>query len=88
MRRAVRVVRLACAALLIPAVAGAQPATPDPAGADPDEERLVTGVSLVHDNDNWPHPGNTLRDDNYSAGYEFRVNGGIVRRAWLSKPLA
>lgn len=86
-RRAGGVLRLACAALLLPAVARAQPAAADPAVVVPHEERLVTGVSLVHDNDNWPHPGNTLRDDNYSAGYEFRVNGSIVRRAWLSKPL-
>ncbi|MGE0359893.1 MAG: lipid A-modifier LpxR family protein [Vicinamibacterales bacterium] len=87
MRRAVRVACLAGVALLLPAAVRAQPVTPDPAGAGSPEERLVSGVSLVHDNDNWPHPGNTLRDDNYSAGYELRVNGSLVRRAWLSKPL-
>jgi len=86
-RRAVRVACLAGVALLLPAAVRAQPVTPDPAGAGSPEERLVSGVSLVHDNDNWPHPGNTLRDDNYSAGYELRVNGSLVRRAWLSKPL-
>lgn len=85
---AARLVRLVQAAVLVPAVVSAQPAATDSAAAPGSpEERLVTGVSLVHDNDNWPHPGNTLRDDNYSAGYEVRVNGSIVRRAWLSKPL-
>ena len=47
----------------------------------------MTGVSLVLDNDNLPHPGNTLRDDNYSAGHELRLNGRVVRSAGLSRPL-
>jgi hypothetical protein len=51
------------------------------------EEALVTGGSMVHDNDNLPHPGNTLRDDNYSAGSELRLNGRIVRAVGLSRPL-
>lgn len=41
-------------------------------------EAPVTSVSVVHDNDNLPHPGNTLLDDNYSAGYELRVNGRVA----------
>lgn len=51
------------------------------------EERLFAGVGLVHDNDNLPHPGNTLRDDNYSAAYELRVNGRIVETLGLAAPL-
>lgn len=51
------------------------------------EERLFAGVGLVHDNDNLPHPGNTLRDDNYSAAYEFRLNGRIVEALGLAAPL-
>lgn len=51
------------------------------------EEALVTGLSLVHDNDGWPHPGNSFKDDNYSAGIEFRVNGRAVRSIGLSRPL-
>jgi hypothetical protein len=48
---------------------------------------LLTGVALVHDNDNLPHPGSTLRDDNYSAGYALRMSGRWVARAGLSRPL-
>jgi hypothetical protein len=51
------------------------------------EEPPVTGVSVVLDNDNLPHPGNTLRDDNYSAGHELRLTGRVVRAAGLSRPL-
>ena len=66
------------------------PVAPPPASAALDaplEEPLVTGVALVHDNDNWPHPGSTLRDDNYSAGYALRFSGRWVTRTGLSTPL-
>jgi hypothetical protein len=62
------------------------PAAPQPAPVA-FEEPLVTGAALVHDNDNWPHPGNTLRDDNYSAGYAVRFSGRWVTRSGLSTPL-
>ena len=52
------------------------------------QERLYAGVGLVHDNDNLPHPGNTLRDDNYSAAYELRVHGRFVEAWRLTAPLA
>ncbi len=51
------------------------------------EEALVSGISVLHDNDGWPHPGNSFKDDNYSAGLEIRVNGRIIRRAGLTRPL-
>lgn len=51
------------------------------------EEALVSGFSLLHDNDGWPHPGNSFKDDNYSAGIELRLNGRAVRRAGLTRPL-
>ncbi len=51
------------------------------------QEALVSGVSLLHDNDGWPHPGNSFKDDNYSAGIEIRLNGRVVRRAGLTRPL-
>jgi hypothetical protein len=51
------------------------------------QEALVTGISVLHDNDGWPHPGNSFKDDNYSAGFEIRVNGRIVSRAGLARPL-
>jgi len=57
------------------------------AAASAGDEPLVSGVALVHDNDNLPHPGNTLRDDNYSAAYELRLNGRVVQTAGLSRPL-
>jgi hypothetical protein len=68
------------------------PPAPPPAPAaldalDAPLEALFTGVALVHDNDNLPHPGNTLRDDNYSAGYGFRFGGRWVTRVGLSRPL-
>lgn len=51
------------------------------------QEALITGISLLHDNDGWPHPGNSFKDDNYSAGFELRLNGRAVRRAGLTRPL-
>lgn len=51
------------------------------------EEALVSGISVLHDNDGWPHPGNSFKDDNYSAGIEIRVNGRAVSRAGLTRPL-
>ncbi|MGD9902083.1 MAG: lipid A-modifier LpxR family protein [Vicinamibacterales bacterium] len=62
------------------------PAPPLPA-TDRFEEPLFSGAALVHDNDNFPHPGNTLLDDNYSAAYELRVNGRLVDRLGLTAPL-
>ncbi len=73
----------------LPRGAAAQPA-PVPADATTPgvfEEAFVSGISLLHDNDGWPHPGNSFRDDNYSAGLEIRVNGRIVARAGLTRPL-
>ena len=73
----------------LPGGAAAQPA-PVPADATTSgvfEEAFVSGISLLHDNDGWPHPGNSFRDDNYSAGLEIRVNGRIVARAGLTRPL-
>ncbi len=71
-----------------PGVASAQGGPPVPAaGAAPGDERLVRGVAIVHDNDNLPHPGNTLRDDNYSAAYEIRIDGRAVAAAHLTAPL-
>ena len=73
----------------LPRGAAAQPA-PVPADATTSgvfEEAFVSGISLLHDNDGWPHPGNSFRDDNYSAGLEIRVNGRIVARAGLTRPL-
>ncbi|HUU35761.1 MAG TPA: lipid A-modifier LpxR family protein [Vicinamibacterales bacterium] len=80
------------AAVVVPRMALAQDATPaSPIAAPPApvafEERLFTGVAVVHDNDNLPHPFNTLRDDNYSAAYEFRVNGRVVKDTHMSWPL-
>ncbi len=80
-----------CVVLLaaLSGVAAAQPA-PVPADATTSgvfEEALVSGISVLHDNDGWPHPGNSFRDDNYSAGLEIRVNGRIVARAGLTRPL-
>lgn len=63
------------------------PASPPPAPFGGLDEPLFSGVALVHDNDNLPHPGNTLLDDNYSAAYELRVDGRIVERAFLTRPL-
>jgi hypothetical protein len=80
----------AIAALLAaPCVVLAQVSSPLAPRPDPValEEPLVTGVALVHDNDNLPHPGSTLRDDNYSAGYALRIGGRWVTRAGVSKPL-
>lgn len=68
-------------------VQAAPPATPRAAPLGGFDEPLFAGVALVHDNDNLPHPGNTLRDDNYSAAYELRVNGRAVERAGLTRPL-
>lgn len=81
---------VATLAVAWPAGAEAQPVT-TPSGpaaaADAFQEPLFTGFALVHDNDNLPHPGNTLRDDNYSAAYELRVNGRGVERVGLTRPL-
>lgn len=73
----------------LPGVVAAQSA-PGPAASPATgvfEEALVSGVSLLHDNDGWPHPGNSFKDDNYSAGIEIRLNGRAVRRAGLTRPL-
>ena len=79
---------LAVAVLAAASAAGAQTAPPSTAGSAPVfEEALVTGLSLVHDNDGWPHPGNSFKDDNYSAGLEIRLNGRAVRSSGLSRPL-
>lgn len=80
------------ATIMAPRVAAAQgPAPPVPVAAPAPpvavEEPLVSGIALVHDNDNLPHPGNTLRDDNYSAAYEFRINGRVVAQTGATKPL-
>jgi hypothetical protein len=64
------------------------PVAPLPLAPAGREEPIVTGVALVHDNDNLPHPGSTLRDDNYSAGYTLRISGRWVTRAGLSAPRA
>jgi Uncharacterized protein conserved in bacteria (DUF2219) len=61
------------------------PAEARPAAAF--EEALFAGVSVGHDNDGWPHPGNSFRDDNYSAGMEVRIAGRVIKRAGLSRPL-
>lgn len=79
--------------LAVPHPALAQPSPPADAPALPPpyggfDEPLFSGMALVHDNDNLPHPGNTLRDDNYSAAYELRVNGRALERAGLTRPLA
>jgi Uncharacterized protein conserved in bacteria (DUF2219) len=80
-----------CVALLagLPADLAAQsvPGAAAPPVGGVFEEALITGVSLLHDNDGWPHPGNSFKDDNYSAGLEIRVNGGVVPRAGLTRPL-
>lgn len=68
--------------------AGAQDAPGATASGVIFQERLYAGVGLVHDNDNLPHPGNTLRDDNYSAAYELRVHGRFVEAWRLTAPLA
>lgn len=75
-------------AALAPSSARAQavPPVPSPEAAA-FVEPLFTGVSVVHDNDGWPHPGNSLRDDNYSAGIEVRLSGRVIRRARLAAPL-
>lgn len=81
---------LLSAALLVPGPVRAQTAPPATAAAPPIprfDEPLVSGIALVHDNDNLPHPGNTLRDDNYSAAYELRLNGRVIERAGLTRPL-
>ena len=81
-------VMAAVAAVLSASSAGAQPAPPASPAGGMFEERLFAGVGLVHDNDNLPHPGNTLRDDNYSAAYELRVNGRVVEVLGLTAPLS
>jgi len=79
---------LAVAVLAGASAAGAQTApTPTAGSSRVFEEALVTGLSLVHDNDGWPHPGNSFRDDNYSAGLEIRINGRVIRSSGLSRPL-
>jgi Uncharacterized protein conserved in bacteria (DUF2219) len=85
--------RIAMASMSIaPQLAVAQPRQPAPplapeAASAAWEEPLVGGIALVHDNDNLPHPGNTLRDDNYSAAYEFRINGRVVAQTGATRPL-
>lgn len=74
--------------LVAAAVADAQDVLHSPPPGVVFTERLFAGIALVHDNDNLPHPGNTLRDDNYSAAYELRVNGRIVEAARLTAPLS
>jgi len=71
-----------------PATARAQDAPRTSAPGVIFDERLFAGVGLVRDNDNLPHPGNTLRDDNYSAAYELRVHGRFVEAWRLTAPLA
>jgi hypothetical protein len=78
----------AAAVVLSASSAGAQPEPPASPPGVTFEERLFAGVGLVHDNDNLPHPGNTLRDDNYSAAYELRVNGRVVEVLGLTAPLS
>lgn len=78
---------IAVCAVLRASSADAQAVPASSAGGVVFEERLFAGIGLVHDNDNLPHPGNTLRDDNYSAAYELRVNGRIVERLGLAAPL-
>ncbi len=77
---------------IAPQVVVAQPRQPAPPVAPEApsaawEEPLVSGIALVHDNDNLPHPGNTLRDDNYSAAHEFRINGRVVTLTGATRPL-
>lgn len=80
-----------CAAILavLPGVVTAQEVPPpiDAPVSGVFEEALVSGISVLHDNDGWPHPGNSFKDDNYSAGLEIRLNGRAVRRAGLTRPL-
>lgn len=80
-----------CAAILAarPGVVTAQEVPPpiDAPVSGVFEEALVSGISVLHDNDGWPHPGNSFKDDNYSAGLEIRLNGRAVRRAGLTRPL-
>lgn len=80
-----------CAAILavLPGVVIAQDVPPpiDAPVSGVFEEALVSGISVLHDNDGWPHPGNSFKDDNYSAGLEIRLNGRAVRRAGLTRPL-
>lgn len=61
----IAIAALIVAPRLVPAQVAPPVPLPEPVAL---EEPLVTGVPLVHDNDNLPHPGSTLRDDDYSAG--------------------
>ncbi|MBL8135699.1 MAG: lipid A deacylase LpxR family protein [Acidobacteria bacterium] len=92
MRRACRLGLIAgLGAAILAALPGVAAAQPMPSAADAPsavfEEALVSGISLLHDNDGWPHPGNSFKDDNYSAGLEIRVNGRVIPRAGLTRPL-
>lgn len=85
-RRALRLLP-ALGTMLALALSAAAQTPPDGSRRPTEVEPSITGAAIVHDNDNLPHPGNTLRDDNYSAAYEFRINGRFVRDARLSAPL-
>ncbi|MEZ5293157.1 MAG: DUF2219 family protein [Vicinamibacterales bacterium] len=82
-----RILPALAATLALPLAAAAQTPPADVQGHPPGGEPPISGAAVVHDNDNLPHPGNTLRDDNYSAAYEFRINGRLVRDIRLSAPL-
>lgn len=78
-----------CAAALSvwPHILVAQPPTAGSAASAVVEEAPVTAMWVLHDNDGWPHPGNSLKDDNYSAGIELGAHGRVIASAGLSRPL-